>query len=89
MNLLFKIFGGSYDDLWKALIRPNKDSYTREDLGPIKFEIGDKCYFLLSGKLPPKQTKLLEAWIIIHEEELITLWKLMEEEGKMFKIKPL
>ena len=44
MNLLFKIFGGSYDDLWKALIRPNKDSYTREDLGPIKFEIGDKCY---------------------------------------------
>ena len=37
MNLLFKIFGGSYDDLWKALIRPNKDSYTREDLGLNKF----------------------------------------------------
>ena len=44
MNLLFKIFGGSYDDLWKALIRPTKDIYTKEDLGPIKFEIGDKCY---------------------------------------------
>ena len=44
MNLLFKIFGGNYDDLWKALIRPNKDVYTKEDLGPIKFEIGDKCY---------------------------------------------
>ncbi len=27
MNLLFKIFGGSYDDLWKALIRPNRDIY--------------------------------------------------------------
>lgn len=44
---------------------------------------------LLNGKLPIKQTKLLEAWIIIHKEELITLWKLMEEEGRMFKIKPL
>ena len=44
---------------------------------------------LLNGKLPTKQTKLLEAWIIIHKEELITLWKLMEEEGRMFKIKPL
>ena len=44
MNLLFKIFGGSYDDLWKALIRPTKDIYTKEDLGPIKFEINGKCY---------------------------------------------
>jgi len=44
---------------------------------------------LLSGQLPTKQIKLLEAWIIIHKEELMTLWKVMEEEGKMFKIKPL
>ena len=44
MNLLFKIFGGNYDDLWKALIRPIRDTYTKQDLGPMKFEIGDKCY---------------------------------------------
>lgn len=44
---------------------------------------------LLNGNLPNKQTKLIEAWIIIHKEELITLWNLMEEEGKFFKIKPL
>ncbi len=44
---------------------------------------------LLEGKLPIKQTKLVEAWIIIRKEELVTLWKLMEEEGKIFKIKPL
>lgn len=43
----------------------------------------------LSGNLPIKQIKLVEAWIIIHKEELITLWKLMEEEGRIFKIKPL
>ena len=44
---------------------------------------------LISGKLPIKQTKLVEAWIIIHKEELTTLWKLMEDEGRIFKIKPL
>ena len=44
MNILFKIFGGNYDSLWQALIRPNKDEYTLQDLGPIKFEIEDKCY---------------------------------------------
>ena len=44
---------------------------------------------LLNGELPVKQTKLVEAWIIIHKEDLMTLWKVMEEEGRIFKIKPL
>ena len=53
-----------------------------------------KCVYdfdanLISGKLPVKQTKLVEAWIIIHKEEIITLWNLMNDEGRMFKIKPL
>lgn len=44
---------------------------------------------VLSGELPFRQSKLIEAWIIIHKEELITLWNLMQDEGKYFKIKPL
>ena len=44
---------------------------------------------LLNGELHVKQTKLVEAWIIIHKEDLMTLWKVMEEEGRIFKIKPL
>ena len=44
MNLLCKIFGRSYDDLWKALIRPKRDIYEQEELGPFKFEINGKCY---------------------------------------------
>lgn len=43
----------------------------------------------LSGDMPFKQNKLIEAWIIIHKEDLITLWNLMQEEGRYFKIKPL
>ena len=44
---------------------------------------------ILNGELPFKQNKLIEAWIIIHKEDLITLWQLMQEEGRYFKIKPL
>ena len=44
---------------------------------------------MLSGKLPLKQRKLIEAWIIIRKEELITLWNLMKDEGRFFKIRPL
>ena len=44
MNFLCKIFGGSYDDLWKAIIRPGRDIYEQEELGPFKFEINGKCY---------------------------------------------
>ena len=44
MNFLCKIFGGSYDDLWKAIIRPGRDTYEQEELGPFKFEINGKCY---------------------------------------------
>ncbi len=44
MSLLKKLFGGFYDDLWKAVIRPNRDKYKEQDLGPDKFELNGKCY---------------------------------------------
>lgn len=44
---------------------------------------------LLEGSLPTKQKKLLEAWIIIHKEELYSLWKCLQEDGNYFKIEPL
>lgn len=44
---------------------------------------------ILEGNLPNKQKKLVEAWILIHQDELRNLWKFMQEEGEMFKIEPL
>ena len=70
MNLLFKIFGGNYDDLWKAIIRPNRDIYTKEDLGPIKFEIGDKCYKRTDIELINKNCKKL----------MCSFWEPFDEE---------
>lgn len=40
---------------------------------------------ILGGNLP----KLVEAWILIHQDELQNLWKFMQEEGEIFKIEPL
>lgn len=44
MNFIAKLFGGSYDDLWKAVIRPPRDEYLDSDLGPEKFNIKGKNY---------------------------------------------
>lgn len=43
----------------------------------------------IEGKLPHKQSKLVEAWILLHSEELITLWNLMKNGQDYFKIEPL
>ena len=70
MNLLFKIFGGSYDDLWKALIRPNRDIYKKEDLGPMKFEINDKCYKRTDFELINKKSQKI----------MCSFWEPFDEE---------
>lgn len=44
---------------------------------------------ILEGKLPKTQQKLVEVWIFIHQEELLSLWNLMQEQGEYFKIEPL
>ena len=44
---------------------------------------------ILEGNLPPKQHKLVIAWMEIHKEELIALWKVSQLYGEIFKIDPL
>lgn len=44
---------------------------------------------LLAGNIPYKQQKMVEAWIIIHQEELVSLWKLLQDGEGFFRISPL
>ncbi len=44
---------------------------------------------ILSGELPRKQTRLVEAWIEIHKEELLANWKLASNGESIFSIKGL
>ena len=54
MSFLKKIFSSAYDELWKAVIRPNRDKYSDIELGPEKFELKGKCFkrtdFTLTNK---------------------------------------
>ncbi|MDD6142780.1 MAG: DUF4160 domain-containing protein [bacterium] len=44
---------------------------------------------VLEGSFPSKQTKLLHAWMAIHEDELLANWNLLSEGDGYFKIEPL
>ena len=45
---------------------------------------------LLEGQLPSKQHNLVIAWLEIHQDELLTLWNITQNQtGEFFKIDPL
>ena len=44
---------------------------------------------VLSGQLPAKKLKLVQAWIEIHKEALLADWKLAVAGEPVFKIDPL
>ena len=43
----------------------------------------------LSGNLPTKQKKLVDAWIELHIEELRAAWYALNNDGEIIKIKRL
>jgi hypothetical protein len=44
---------------------------------------------LIEGELPPKKLRLVQAWIDIHEEELMADWSLAVKGEPIFPIDPL
>ncbi len=44
---------------------------------------------LIEGLLPPKKAKLVEAWCILHEDELNAVWTAWNEYGEIIKIEGL
>lgn len=44
---------------------------------------------VIEGKLKKNKLKLVEAWIEIHQDELMTAWKLAKEGQPISKIDPL
>jgi len=44
---------------------------------------------MISGDLPQKKIKLVQAWIIMHEEDLMANWELATSEQNIFRIEPL
>jgi len=44
---------------------------------------------LLAGEIPSRQTKLVQAWIELRQEELMADWRLAVNGDAPFKIDPL
>jgi len=44
---------------------------------------------LLGGSLPSKQFKLIQAWLVLHEEELYAAWNKAVQSQPFNKIEPL
>lgn len=44
---------------------------------------------LVEGEMPNKQIKLIEAWSIIHKDELLANWELAKNSETLFNITPL
>lgn len=44
---------------------------------------------ILEGAIPKNKLKLVEAWMVIHKEELEANWKLLSAGEQFFKIEPL
>ena len=44
---------------------------------------------LLEGSIPPNKMKLVQAWIEIHQEDLMADWELAISGENVFKIDPL
>jgi hypothetical protein len=44
---------------------------------------------LLAGDMPAKKLRLLQAWITIHEDELMANWALAVKGEPVFPIEPL
>ncbi len=51
------------------------------------FRISDGS--LTTGDIPAKQVRLVQAWIEIHQEELLANWELCQNGEVPFKIDPL
>ena len=70
--------------------------YTDEHVPPHIHAMysGEKAVFnfdgdIVKGTFPKKQTRLVQAWIELHREELQANWDLAMNGEPLFKIKPL
>lgn len=55
----------------------------------FKASVAIESGLLLAGEFPPKQLKFVQAWIEIHQDELIADWELASKGETPFKIDPL
>lgn len=69
-------------------IKQHNKPHFHVEYGEYKAEIGIDGE-VLSGNIPNKQLKIIQAWCVIHEEELYKAWNNAVQNKHFDKIKPL
>ncbi|MGD9993625.1 MAG: DUF4160 domain-containing protein [Salinivirgaceae bacterium] len=64
---------------------PHIHAYYQDYKSTLSIQDGD----ILQGHLPTRQLRLIQAWIEIHQEELLANWELCQNGEKPFQIDPL
>lgn len=65
--------------------RPHLHAYYQNEVGILAIDAID----LISGSLPQRQQRLVEAWAEIHQAELLAAWDRLQEGRPPGKIEPL
>lgn len=65
--------------------KPHIHAFYGENEAIIAIETSE----ILSGGLPTNKMKLVEAWIVIHRDELMANWKLATDGLQLYQIEPL
>ena len=64
---------------------PHLHAYYQEDVGIFSLD----PIALIAGSLPTRQQRLVEAWVELHQAELLDDWQRLQEGRKPLPIKPL
>ncbi len=64
---------------------PHIHVYYQDD----KASINILNFELMNGNLPSKQSKMIIAWMAIHQDELMANWNLCQNNQRPFSIEPL
>ena len=64
---------------------PHLHAEYQGEVGVFSLKTGE----LIAGNLPVRKIRLVQAWIEIHQEDLLADWQLALEGKEVFKIKPL
>jgi len=77
------IYMYAFDD--KRHHKPHVHAEYAEHKAVFSIEDGE----IIDGNLPKRQLKMVQAWIAIHEDDLLADWKLAIQGQELFRIDPL
>ena len=64
---------------------PHIHVYYQDDNAIVSIPDGE----ILSGEIPNRKLRLVQAWVELHSEELMANWKLVTSGELPFKVDPL